>query len=205
MSEIVQHSSKTNEHYTPREYIEAARELMGSIDLDPASCAEANETVKAAKWYGKREDGLSMNWAGNIWLNPPGGKLKFSMNHVTGKMEWKEVPKGPGTSSAFVWYAHLATKWERGEIRSAVFLAFTLEMLRLGQGATIAPQAFPRCYPKDRIKFIEKGGNVGGSPGHANVLIYMPPRNLDSLDSGSRFASIFRKFGLCEFGGNIVV
>ena len=33
--------------HTPAEYIEAAREVMGSIDLDPASCHIAQQAVKA--------------------------------------------------------------------------------------------------------------------------------------------------------------
>lgn len=60
-----------NEWYTPAEYIEAAREVLGTIDLDPASCELANQTVKAGKFFSADEDGLSQNWHGNIWLNPP--------------------------------------------------------------------------------------------------------------------------------------
>jgi hypothetical protein len=69
------HQSKSNEWYTPSEYIEAARLVMGSIDLDPASCEYANETVMAGEYFNKEDDGLSQSWFGNIWLNPPYGRV----------------------------------------------------------------------------------------------------------------------------------
>lgn len=59
------------ESYTPAKYIEAARKVMGDIDLDPASNALAQKTVKAKDWYDEDEDGLVQNWKGRVFLNPP--------------------------------------------------------------------------------------------------------------------------------------
>ena len=57
------------EWYTPDEYIESARRVMGGIDLDPASSEFAQLTVKARVCY--TTDGLDLDWAGKVWLNPP--------------------------------------------------------------------------------------------------------------------------------------
>ena len=59
------------ERYTPSDYIEAAREVMGSIDLDPASNKIAQKTVKAQRFFTPENDGLTKQWRGNVWLNPP--------------------------------------------------------------------------------------------------------------------------------------
>jgi ParB family chromosome partitioning protein len=73
-SELVQ-QSLSNEHYTPAKYIEAARTVLGEIDLDPASCALANKTVKAAEFFAEEHNGLEREWRGRVWLNPPYGRL----------------------------------------------------------------------------------------------------------------------------------
>ena len=67
----VAQNSGENEWYTPPQFIESARLVMGSIDTDPASNPIANATVKATRFFTKDEDGLKQKWEGNVWMNPP--------------------------------------------------------------------------------------------------------------------------------------
>lgn len=60
-----------DEWYTPAEYIEAARRVMGDIDLDPASCESAQDVIGAGVYYTKEDNGLARSWFGRVWLNPP--------------------------------------------------------------------------------------------------------------------------------------
>jgi len=65
------HVSVDRNWYTPEPYVEMAREVMGDIDLDPASDAEAQKVVKANLFYDKEDDGLKYPWHSRVWLNPP--------------------------------------------------------------------------------------------------------------------------------------
>lgn len=64
-------SDDSYEWFTPAEYIEAARRVMGRIDTDPASCVIANGVIRASIFYTTEDDGLLQPWPGNVWLNPP--------------------------------------------------------------------------------------------------------------------------------------
>jgi hypothetical protein len=61
------------DYYTNEDVIAAIRYTMGGIDTDPCSCREANEVVKATRYYGLRENGLLVDWPGRVWLSPPFG------------------------------------------------------------------------------------------------------------------------------------
>ncbi len=211
----VQHSSKSNEHYTPTAIVEAARDVLGGIDLDPASCALGNEVVKAAAWYGPDglgPDGLVEPWCGRVFLNPPGGRVP-------------DAYKGCGTTSnAALWWATLAEAWRTGEVEAAIFVGFTLEILRSAQVLDVPqPIDFPLCVPSSRIAFDTKSKDVcqdfdapaylkhtrvaSKQPTHANVIVYLPPiapdlrdvaRHLYDPDKWPDFANAFGKIGRCR-------
>ena len=56
---------------TPVKYVEAVREVLGTIDVDPCSNEEAQEIIKAEKYYTKDRNGLAEYWYGNVFMNPP--------------------------------------------------------------------------------------------------------------------------------------
>jgi len=49
---------------------------LGGFDVDPASGAESEHIAETV--YTKADDGLSQNWRGAVWLNPP----------FSNKVEW---------------------------------------------------------------------------------------------------------------------
>lgn len=62
-----------DEYQTPPRYLELVREVLGGIDFDPCSTAEANKLVRAESYVTKEMDCLAMPfWVGpRRWLNPP--------------------------------------------------------------------------------------------------------------------------------------
>jgi len=67
-----------SELYTKSGIISTIRSYFGGvIELDPASCAVANRTVRARRYLTKEMDGLKQEWSANrIFVNPPFCDLK---------------------------------------------------------------------------------------------------------------------------------
>ncbi len=163
------HSSVSNEFYTPPAIVEAARATMGGIDLDPASCAEANEVVRAADFFGpggRASNGLLWAWAEagrlqkRVFLNPPGGKA--------GKR-----------SSAVVWWEKLCKEWQAGNVQQAVFICFNLEVLNTTQASPLPCLDFPVCYFRQRPRFWPPGTppelrGISGKPKYPGCAVYVP-------------------------------
>ena len=128
---FVTNNSGNSEWYTPEYIIEAARTVMGSIDLDPASNEFANRVVGAAAYYTTDDNGLEKEWAGNIWLNPP-----FTAGLI-GKFIDKLVEERENYSQAIVLVNNCTeTEW----FNKAITLSTAV------------------CFPLSRIKFYNTEG-----------------------------------------------
>jgi hypothetical protein len=61
------------DYFTPAEYLDAAREAMGDIDLDAASHPWAQRTHKVPDYFHTGRSAFHNDWYGRVWLNPPYG------------------------------------------------------------------------------------------------------------------------------------
>ena len=67
-----QSTPSNNAWFTPPEYIQKVREVLGSIELDPFSCEKANETVGANTIFTEGNSALDKEWVANtVFCNPP--------------------------------------------------------------------------------------------------------------------------------------
>jgi phage N-6-adenine-methyltransferase len=142
----VTYNSGENEWYTPREYIDAAVKVMGSIDLDPASCELANKVVGAKKIFTIDEDGLSKDWRGNVWLNPP-----YSSDLI-GKFVSK-----------------LVESFRDGSVSQAIVLVNNATETQWFNNLIEPASAF--VFPKGRVKFYTPNGKTG-QPLQGQAVIY---------------------------------
>lgn len=187
---IPQHSSASNEHYTPYVVVNAVKELMTAIDLDPASSDVVNRRiVMATRYFDKRADGLSKPWHGRVYVNPPGGVTE-DRKSVMG-----------------LWWQKLVQEYLLGAVQQAVFLGFTLDLLLKSQRSALWVGHLPFCIPAKRLQFLATNNSKvdrrayfkpGGSPTHANIIVYLPPRGVDEeilVSHVQAFEKIFRPIG----------
>jgi phage N-6-adenine-methyltransferase len=124
----VGNASGENEWYTPAEYIEAARKVMGAIDVDPASCATANTVVGAKQVFSTEDDGLAHEWRGRVFMNPP-----YAQPFVGQFVE------------------KLLVEWEAARTTEAIVLVNNATDTDWFQ--RLAAKATAVCFPRGRIRF----------------------------------------------------
>ena len=70
----VHFSSATDLHETPQDFFNRLNdEFNFTVDV----CATA-ENAKCKRYYTKQDDGLSQDWVGNVWMNPPYGDPEYA-------------------------------------------------------------------------------------------------------------------------------
>lgn len=160
-------SQDSEEWYTPEEYIVLAREVMGGIDLDPATSLIAQQWIRATVAYTVEDNGLAQPWLGRTWLNPPYNK------------------QGDRDSNAEIWSNRLIGEYQAGRVSQAILLVSNKAGYRWFEN--VWDQALA-CFARDLIGFIRPDGVRPGKAKVGSVFFYFGP-NL------ARFAEVFGRIG----------
>ena len=223
---IPQHSSESNEFYTPKWLVDGALHVFGGPpDLDPASSVIANQLSGAKRIHTAEDNGLwqDWSWAKSIFLNPPGGLVDEKCRTVirgskalgrTACTETGSCGLPPGhkhkgvTSSAAMWWHKLGWWWNGSVHRvpeaRAVFVLFSLELLQTTQKFRDVPHPhdFASCLPEDRIDFDKIVGSSrepGGQPTHANLIVLLS----NERDVARKFRDTFSPWGKILIPGSL--
>lgn len=136
-----------DEWYTPKHIIDLVRGALGGIELDPASNAVANRTVRAERYFTKDDDGLRQLWrAKTVFCNPPYSAPLLSefVEKLIGSIRTGEVE-----NAILLVPSHSDTKWW-----------------------SLAISCAPRmCMVEGRIKFVDTIGHRQ-SPQTGSVIFY---------------------------------
>ena len=153
-------SDKTTvEWYTPPEIIRP----LGEFDLDPCTSNIAYSFNQSAKkYYTKEDDGLSKEWFGRIWLNPP-----YSQPAITQFME-KMALHNNG----------IALLYNRSDNQMFHYFIF--------------PVADSIFFIKGRIRFFKPDGTRGEQPGAGSVLIAFGENNTKAIENSGLIGHIFK-------------
>jgi phage N-6-adenine-methyltransferase len=152
-----------NEWRTPKQFIKLVREVFGgTIDVDPASSELAQRTVGAVQYFTKQNDGLTKEWRGKIFLNPP-----YAQPYITDFVEKliAEVRADRATAAILLTHAYTSSAWFQDAARLANAICFTSERVRFvdpgGEEANPTQgQAFSYFGP-DVAAFARGFANVG--------------------------------------------
>lgn len=155
-----------DEWWTPRRYIDSARRVLGEIDLDPASCIEANRVVRAKKIYTEATNGLLQPWHGRVFMNPP-----YSQNKAFAEK--------------------LLSERQSGNVKQAILLVGA-HAIETGWFAPMWDNIL--CFTGHRIKFNtpsgpQKAGNISGS-----VFVYLGDKQRRFADEFQNHGFVVRRW-----------
>lgn len=142
---FVEHNTGNNEWYTPPDLLDAARLVLGGIDLDPASSGLANEAVKASLFYTAENDGLQQDWPqGKIWLNPPYAQPLMGQ---------------------------FATKYAEAIQAGSTGIVLVNSATETGWFQELSLVSSAICFYKSRVKFLDQNGDPG-APLQGQAIMY---------------------------------
>ncbi|MGI2152626.1 hypothetical protein ACROAK_07065 [Shewanella oncorhynchi] len=174
------------EYYTPQPWPQLASQLMGGIDLDPASNDIANASINAKTIFTKEIDGLAQPWHGTVWMNHP-----FHRGEQPCPTKCKKkacIKRGhhidkpiPGNSD---WINKVIYEYESGHIKEAVIITFC----NSSEGWFLPLLKYSQCFPHGRVHYKKADGSKADSCTKGSVITYIGKNTAE-------FARLFGEHG----------
>jgi ParB family transcriptional regulator, chromosome partitioning protein len=141
-------SADNDEWYTPPHIIERVRVGLGGIELDPASCAFAQQWIKADRYFTKADNGLHREWrAESVFLNPPFSHARYLPQLLlTQRSHFERMHLLTNCTYGYHWFNTLA-------------------------------RVLPHIIFWERIAFIDEHGRTRGQPVRTQVMLFVGRRD----------------------------
>lgn len=146
--QLINQTSGEQEYFTPMPIVDAARRVMGSINLDPASSTLVNERIRAGAIFTKNYDGLKQEWFGNVWVNHPFGR--------------RENP---------LWVRKMVVEYNRMDVLAITCITFAATSEEWFQPL----MEYPQCYLTPRTNYYLPDGTLKRGVSKGSVMTYMGP------------------------------
>lgn len=126
----VMYSSASDNWATPQALFNSLNAVF-KFDLDAAA---AKDNAKCQKYFTVVEDGLTQDWIGNVWLNPPYGRQIGAWV----KKAYDEVMRGGASSVVLLLPARTDTTWFHDYCKKGIVF-FLRGRLKFGNARNSAP------------------------------------------------------------------
>lgn len=185
-AQLINQTSGEVDYYTDPKIISAVHEVMGSIELDPASSATANEKVGAMRFYTPEDEGIFKPWGcRTLWLNWPFGKPEKACEPYCNRQQKNSRHK----HHAYDYHGNAA--WSR---------KLASEIQNIGQGCVITYACTSekwfihlslhwQCFLAPRTNYYLPNGEMKKGVTKGSVVTYFGKNQ-------NRFFEVFRSMGI---------
>ncbi len=207
--QLINQTSGETEIYTPPEIVSRWQEVLGIIDLDPASSDVANRTIGARQIYTEPEfaytggwcanglpirkyanwGGLSHEWHGHTVINPPFGTPECACKDKCTKKRcrargWHTATDLPGMPH---WVNHFIGEYCAGRLTEGMILTFA----STSEGWFQPLLQYVQCFPAKRTNYVLPDGTPYRGVTKGSCITYVGP-NVE------KFAQVFGSLGVVK-------
>jgi len=202
-AQYINQDSGDFEYYSPIKFIEASREVMGSIDLDPASSEIANTRVMADEYYNLRmrffqdkkeglrnladiNGGLDRDWYGNVWMNHPFSRTEAPCKdncekQICQKRGYHTSIPIPGNKE---WIERFVDEYENGNVNQACCITYS----NTSETWFKPLLNYLQCFVYGRVNYYLPDGTIKQGVTKGSVVTYLG-------NNTEKFKQAFSKFG----------